>query len=400
MASRKKTPLKRKYIEDDTSDEDEEDLFATGSDEEEEKAAPKRRLLYDDDDEDKNDGDHVLTGSAAAVAIREVGNCMPPSSPDLLSEPGSPPPTQRAVAPALQQQPAQEQPPQPQNRQPAGFEAAVRGRLEEEEEEEKEEGDQDPAATETVTGRSHAERLGSIEGGAAEEEQEEAWSPEWQDPAVMESATGRSDGGRFGTPVLVRATPPAANTVSMSKKARQRMRRVEKKEKKKLDLIQHKIDVGDGFPHFRQYCNAVGEAVGSANISAEEAAQLFCKACYCYVCDKPASECTDWDDCHCHAKFDKFGGTEVKCEGRSETLQKKMQALNHKAWSYRKTHKVKEYSESILLQAATRVYEEEIDPPGNRKLLLNHHQRQCVAFMRNTESPYDTKRSGWICSGM
>mmetsp|Transcript_14234 Transcript_14234/g.23209 ORF Transcript_14234/g.23209 Transcript_14234/m.23209 type:complete len:225 (-) Transcript_14234:773-1447(-) len=51
------------------------------------------------------------------------------------------------------------------------------------------------------------------------------------------------------------------------------------------------------FPHSRQDClefryvanTAAGGSSNNANPNAK-----FCKLCYCYVCDKPASECDNW----------------------------------------------------------------------------------------------------------
>ena len=48
------------------------------------------------------------------------------------------------------------------------------------------------------------------------------------------------------------------------------------------------------FPHLREHC--------LCHPFAKTDHAAFCKMCFCYVCDKPASECTDWtDQQHCEA---------------------------------------------------------------------------------------------------
>ncbi len=136
------------------------------------------------------------------------------------------------------------------------------------------------------------------------------------------------------------------------------------------------------FPHAREHCLVHPFQVD---------ANLFCVNCFCYVCDKPVSECQEWDN-HCHA-------TNANPKWRQERHQRANPSAAVGAsfpsiyQNYRRQPTVKE-----LLDAVTRIYPTEIAPQSPPFATeLKHYQKQSLAFMMDVEHNYSIK-SGWICS--
>jgi len=243
--------------------------------------------------------------------------------------------------------------------------------------------------------------------GAGSRDQEEGMLPHERTDATATAA------GSHVLAVTAAVTPPSRKALRRQAAKRRRIeeeeRQKEEEHRRHEEKLQQEIKeeerrqqapAGGGFPHYRKYCTVVGSADKSSNSNGsdsvsenDEAQKLFCRTCYCYVCDKPVYTCVDWEDCHCHAKI---GDTVLDwVEGCKKNQRDRLQVLNKRAHKTRNT----ESKESALLRAATRVYHEEVESPGDPKILLNHHQKQCLAFMKETEANHAIK-SGWICSGM
>jgi len=130
------------------------------------------------------------------------------------------------------------------------------------------------------------------------------------------------------------------------------------------------------FPHAREHCLVHPFHTDPT---------LHCINCFCYVCDKPASDCQKWNNNHCHA-------TGAIAKWRQERHQKANPTTASASSYYRPKATVKQ-----LLEAVTRIYPSEVAPSPPFVTQLKHYQKQSLAFMMDVEQNYQVK-SGWICS--
>ena len=56
------------------------------------------------------------------------------------------------------------------------------------------------------------------------------------------------------------------------------------------------INANSDLPHAREDC-----VVYPMTTTEKESIKKYCKKCYCYICDIPAKDCTDWNNSHCRA---------------------------------------------------------------------------------------------------
>jgi len=136
------------------------------------------------------------------------------------------------------------------------------------------------------------------------------------------------------------------------------------------------------FPHAREHCLIHPFQVDPS---------LHCVNCFCYVCDKPVSECHEWAE-HCHA-------TGVLSKWRHERHQTINPTETAATFSPYEQHLIdSQVTVKQLLEAVTRIYPSEVSPPSPTFVSeLKHYQKQSLAFMMDVEHNYSTK-SGWICS--
>ena len=176
------------------------------------------------------------------------------------------------------------------------------------------------------------------------------------------------------------------------------------------------------FPHSREYCS---------EHPINDDPKKSCVLCYCYVCDIPASECTEWTK-HCKARYqDPKWRRERERRKQNPTTASTTPATNQahrhapnvvSPWQqtlqpfaepismeeiqgFRRQPTLREYSDDALLQEVTRVHPVEKNPPPTFVTDLKHYQKQSLAFMYDVETaskanldPTKGFRGGWLAS--
>jgi len=165
------------------------------------------------------------------------------------------------------------------------------------------------------------------------------------------------------------------------------------------------------FPHSRENC-VIAPMASADN---HDTNRMHCPNCYCYVCDVPVQECTNWRR-HCHARHKTAKWQKM----RGQVLVKKKAAapaaaaaatpdgtaavaangtVSQTSQRMHETLRVKptvivQLSVPALLQEVTSVYPSEVTPPGIVVTPLKHHQKQSLAFMQHVEQSQDPDIAG------
>jgi SNF2-related domain len=135
------------------------------------------------------------------------------------------------------------------------------------------------------------------------------------------------------------------------------------------------------FPHSREHCVVIPFVLTGDTVRNQE----YCPNCYCYVCDTVVTDCPEWSD-HCHARHDEHKWQQLRNQKKPATLL----PYNSSRYSYPTV--------DSMMQAATRVYPQEVTPPSALiPTTLKHYQKQSLAFMLHVENTYRIK-SGYLCS--
>ena len=156
------------------------------------------------------------------------------------------------------------------------------------------------------------------------------------------------------------------------------------------------------FPHSRENCV-------THPFSGDK--KLHCSNCYCYVCDKPAKDCTMWSK-HCQAthsnpswrrerELAKRRARELEvapvqpppaAAAAARPLVVRAPAVSSRTANRRSA----DFSIRRLLERVTTVHPVEMQPPVGRgfSTSLRHYQKQSLAFMVETERTHN--RGGWL----
>jgi len=155
------------------------------------------------------------------------------------------------------------------------------------------------------------------------------------------------------------------------------------------------------FPHSRENCV-------THPFSGDK--KLHCSNCYCYVCDKPAKDCTMWAS-HCSASHSdprwrrerelaKRRARELEAApvqppvpaAAARPLVVRAPAVSSRTANRRSA----DFSIRRLLERVTTVHPVEIQPPVGSGFVTNlrHYQKQSLAFMVETERTHS--RGGWL----
>ena len=184
------------------------------------------------------------------------------------------------------------------------------------------------------------------------------------------------------------------------------------------------------FPHARENCAEKPWQPGSERNA--------CPNCYCFVCDKPASECPEWASSHCmathksahwraeRAAWKANGGTKPAKPAAAPSAAARPSAPSASSSGHgpRRLRPVpeaerKRWSAARFLKACEQVYPvEESEPPGFApSIRLRPYQRQSLAFMlalegssdqslvgqpsaKGMRSPASSVRGGWLADEM
>lgn len=155
------------------------------------------------------------------------------------------------------------------------------------------------------------------------------------------------------------------------------------------------------FPHSRENCV-------THPFSGDK--KLHCSNCYCYVCDKPAKDCTMWAS-HCSASHSdpRWRRERELAKRRARELEAapvqppvpaaaaRPLVVRAPAVSSRTTNRRSaDFSIRRLLERVTTVHPVEIQPPVGSGFVTNlrHYQKQSLAFMVETERTHS--RGGWL----
>ena len=166
------------------------------------------------------------------------------------------------------------------------------------------------------------------------------------------------------------------------------------------------------FPHSRHNCLTCKFAPGSEH--------SFCVQCYCYVCDAPAKDCTQWAASHCKAVPDdppRGSGHWARLRAAARSGQAAplppaaASSSSMPLGTFRPNVPPLANARSMtceqLLAALQQVYpHEESEPAGlARTVRLKPYQKQCLAFMLDVERSADPElqgasgqRGGWLTS--
>jgi len=155
------------------------------------------------------------------------------------------------------------------------------------------------------------------------------------------------------------------------------------------------------FPHSRENCV-------THPFSGDK--KLHCSNCYCYVCDKPAKDCTMWSK-HCQAthsnpswrrerELAKRRAREIEAAPvqppPAAAAARPLVVRAPSAHQLSRTRRSADFSISKLLSEITTVHPVEMQPPSGRgfSTSLRHYQKQSLAFMVETERTHN--RGGWL----
>jgi SNF2 family DNA or RNA helicase len=174
------------------------------------------------------------------------------------------------------------------------------------------------------------------------------------------------------------------------------------------------------FPHSREHC--VEHPVAANPLK-------HCVNCYCFVCDQPATACTEWSR-HCHARYQdlKWRREREQKKNTITTASASAAATNRssnattnppapaqnslqQAFSLEPIEALgslpdlEEHGDDVLLRHIARVHPVEKTPPPSFASDLRHYQKQSLAFMCEIETAFTANlntqkdlRGGWLAS--
>ena len=161
------------------------------------------------------------------------------------------------------------------------------------------------------------------------------------------------------------------------------------------------------FPHSRENCSVKKFVPGNEHHT--------CPNCYCYVCDIPASKCTEWQS-HCKATHTSPHWQGLRAAKKAGSAQPAAAAAAGSSSAPAPRDYVQRWSCDKLLEEIQQVYPVETEPEGLLEgTTLRPYQRQDVAFMVNVEKNGHTSaasadakpgsaaapvRAGWLCDEM
>ena len=153
------------------------------------------------------------------------------------------------------------------------------------------------------------------------------------------------------------------------------------------------------FPHSRENC---------VTHSFSGNKQAHCSNCYCYVCDKPAKDCSMWAS-HCSASHSdpRWRRERELAKHRARELEAapvqpppaaaaRPLVTAPSSSQLSRSRRSADFSISKLLSEITTVHPVEMQPPSGRgfSTSLRHYQKQSLAFMVETERTHN--RGGWL----